>query len=219
MISESLKEMIRRHLEAIIARRDSFWGLGIKYFLQDIENKTEKDYLQLIQYVKDGIRDNKADMLGLIGEESMKFFLAIEHDKELEEGKAKIAAAAQVLMKSIQEFRRSFNQSTAAGGLCKSMRNNDEISEILIHPGMDLSDILKQIAQKKRFPPGAPETHGIKNSHIDKVGEVYESLKDSLNNLFADLQPANWNQSPIDSRISNVFEKITTLRNLACIGR
>jgi len=56
----------------------------------------------------------------------------------------------------------------------------------------------------------------IKVPHIEKVGDAYETLKDQLNNLFADLTPAEHSQEPINPRISEIYESIRSLRDLAC---
>ncbi len=56
----------------------------------------------------------------------------------------------------------------------------------------------------------------IKAPHIDKVGDAYETLKDQLNLLLADLTPAAHCQEPINARISQIYESIRSLRDLAC---
>lgn len=52
--------------------------------------------------------------------------------------------------------------------------------------------------------------------HIDKVSDAYETIKDQLTNLLSDLVPADHCQDPINHRVSQIYESIRSLRDLAC---
>lgn len=54
-----------------------------------------------------------------------------------------------------------------------------------------------------------------RKDHINAVGIVYESFKDVLHTLFADLVPAE-HAGPVNDRISTVYTKLREMRDLAC---
>lgn len=68
----------------------------------------------------------------------------------------------------------------------------------------------------RRMGESTDEALTSRSQHIDKVSEVYELTKEELNDLLADLIPADHNEQPVNPRITKVFECVQSLRDLAC---
>ena len=64
-------------------------------------------------------------------------------------------------------------------------------------------------------------SHDRFSEYIDQLSEKYEALKDQANQLFADLQPTSGcvNCDDVNDRISNFFNTLSELRDLAAVRK
>jgi hypothetical protein len=192
MIPTFLKQMIIGHLKNAVSLRESSWGVGISYFLENAHNKKDIDFIKLLEYILDLIKINEQQMRLLLGE-SFSFFNSIELVKY----------KATPLHKMILE------------GFVQHIKEANERSSVVVGPETSFEDILREVFKNPKLKDETIPTPP-KNDHISKVSEAYESLKDSINNVLSDMQPMVHMQEAINPRIEKIFKQVQDLRDLAC---
>ena len=196
MLPLLINRIVCHHLKQISTNNDSILLLGVKQFLNDIEQKTDADYIKLFTEIKDMIKGNESYMRNILGE-SFNFFNSmqiIEVNSNVSDDK--IHAYLSGLMMELKN---------------KNDKKNLQLSNVIITPETCMNGIMKQILAEEEFPAD-------RSAHIDQVGTLYESIKACIGDLFCDLVPSPNCKVPVNPRISEIYDKITMLRNLACIA-
>lgn len=195
MLSESIKEKIFQHLKYIATDNKKLVGICMAEFMKDFDKKTDEEIVAIVKEIKATIAQNRSFAIQQFGY-SYNFFNSM--------------LIVDISFKDFLEPHVSMRE----------MKKNDDILN-------KLAEILKPL---QRFAPGAcingntsntasptgePIIKSTRDKHIDEVGQCYESFKQLLHCLFADMQPTSFSEL-VNNRISEVYKKLADLRNLAC---
>ena len=199
MLNQFHKVFILAHMQGVAMSNQSITGVPFKDFVKNAKQKSDADYAFFLKGIKEMIDCNPEFYKKQLGS-SFDFF------NNMKVLTVKVVIEEQ-LSKIFDDIDRAVN----------NMRSHSTID-----------DLLKSVFQEKPSGPSgsghqyntATQTNTTtaaspRDKHIDEVGACYESFKTLLHGLFADMQPAAFSD-PVNERISEVYKKLSDLRNLAC---
>jgi len=211
---------------------------GVRVFLETIEKRSDVEIVKLLKELKEMIMANPADMKNAmpldfnffnnleivfpVGQdlknalgEGYHDFLKIVSQLETKDPGDPFVALLKYL-KNEEAFNRRMKMFSAINKAAEGISTSSHAADAM----EILFDFLFKTPPAKSNGP--TEKKSLRDQHIEKVGNAYESLKNSLIQIFADMAPAhflNGNQTAINElngRIDAVYQKVKDIRDLAC---
>lgn len=186
-ISESQKIQVLQHMQYVVNdKKGKLIALSFSTFLENKDKNTDADFYYMINEIQDIIIHNEIFALNQLG---FSFFF----------------------FKNFRFYQHSFEE------LISEMQQFGRfIKKVSVHKNYSAGGpVNNTTATAERAEPVISNSQSKRNQHIEEVGACYESFKDLLRDLFADMQPAAFS-GPVNNRISEVYKKLSDLRNLAC---